>query len=285
MYAIQWGLIISGCISSIPALQATLMPDKSIRKFMDVLPSPSFMKLLTLMHFNQFFGLLMVYALSIFCAIFCPLVPIGYMFAVGNMVRVVYIMALIAVKGEQWETSGFKKKTVVMICVIQTVLGAVIAACTYASSVDPAYLEYESSLKATAGDKKTAYIYLVYGVSGLFAITQIPGFIAPGEVIKQYITNPKKMPSEAADKFALEFTVGFQQLILSMMQAFIVIIAALAPSTFVIALLWTILGSTNIPIFIFNIVNAEDYGFDLMPMCVFMTIIVFTTGASFISMF
>ena len=104
-------------------------------------------------------------------------------------------------------------------------------------------------------------------------------------MIKQYITNPKKMPSEAADKFALEFTVGFQQLILSMMQAFIVIIAALAPSTFVIALLWTILGATNIPIFIFNIVNAEDYGFDLMPMCVFMTIIVFTTGASFIELF
>ena len=70
-----------------------------------------------------------------------------------------------------------------------------------------------------------------------------------------------------------------------MMQAFIVIIAALAPSTFVIALLWTILGATNIPIFIFNIVNADDYGFDKMPMLIFMSIIAFVSGAAFMTLF
>ena len=288
MYAIQWGLIISGCISSVPALQATLMPDKSIRKFMDVLPSPPFMKLLTLMHFNQFFGLLMVYALSVFCAIFCPLVVIGYMFAVGNMVRVVYIMALIAVKGEQWETSGFSKKTVVMICVIQTVLGAVIAACTYASSIDPEYLEYEASLKATAGEKfeeDKPYVYLIYAIGGLFSLTQIPGFISPATVLTQYITDKTKMPSDPKDKYALEFSTGFQQFVLAMFQIFTLAILTLAPSTFVVALVWTIAGFTNIPIFIFNIVNAEDYGFDKMPMLIFMSIIAFVSGASFMTLF
>ena len=38
MYAIQWGLIISGCISSIPALQAIIAPGKSLRTLQDVLP-------------------------------------------------------------------------------------------------------------------------------------------------------------------------------------------------------------------------------------------------------
>ena len=287
MFAIQWGLIISGCISSIPALQAIIAPGKSLRTLQDVLPSPSAMKIITLMQFNLFFALGWVYALSIFCAFFCPLISIGYMFATGNMVRVIYIMVQISFD-KRWETSNFSKKGIITICIIQTILGVAIAACTYASSIDPEYLEYEASLKATAGEKfeeDKPYVYLIYAIGGLFSLTQIPGFISPATVLTQYITDKTKMPSDPKDKYALEFSTGFQQFVLAMFQVFTLAILTLAPSTFVVALVWTIAGFTNIPIFIFNIVNAEDYGFDKMPMLIFMSIIPFVSGASFMTLF
>merc|ERR1711959_312302 len=119
------------------------------------------------------FALGWVYALSIFCAFFCPLISIGYMFATGNMVRVIYIMVQISFD-KRWETSNFSKKGIITICIIQTILGVAIYACTYASSIDPDYLEYEASLKATAGEnfeEDKPYVYLIYAIGGLFSLT------------------------------------------------------------------------------------------------------------------
>lgn len=289
MFAISYALIICNVLSCIPSLPAVIFPvdgDKfhaSMVRFFDKMPNEMDQPLLKLLMKFQFGGLTFLYLLGAFAGYFCPTVIIGYMFAGGNFARVAFLLIKMA-DSEKWAMAGFGK-TVNVILIVQTVLGIIIAYCTYLSSTDAEYQAYAASMAADAEAKwGTDYGYMVFlfVIHGFFTLTGLPGLFAPGFAIKNYVTVESKLPAGKPENIVLEFVMSFQQLAVLMIQIFGAAMIYYAPSVDGIAYYWLFAGIYfTTSIFCFNILNAEKYGFDMVPMLVFMFLNVFTMGASF----
>ena len=177
-----------------------------------------------------------------------------------------------------------------MILVIQSVLGLVILGCTYLSSGNEEYQAYAADMAVNAvakWDTDAFYIKFILGIHAFFTLTGLPGLLAPGFAIKQYITVESKLPSDKSGQLILEFLMGFQQLAILMIQIFgaVMMWYMYAPSIDVIALYWQPTGLFFIvTIFCYNILNADDYGFDRTPMLVFFFLNAFTMGVSLMAL-
>lgn len=292
LFAIQWALIVCNILSSITALPGVLYAVDSdqfhaaMERFFDKMPNPSDQKLLKLMMKFLFGGLLFVYILGIFAGFYCPTPVIGYMFGAGNFLRVGYI-GLWMMNAETYAMTGFGGQLKVIL-VVQSVLGIVILACTYISSGNADYQAYAAAMAADAEGKWDAdafYIKFIFGIHAFFTLTGLPGLIAPGFAIKQYITVESKLPADKAGMLTLEFLMGFQQLAILTIQIFGAVMLWYAPSIDVIALYWQPTGIFFIiTIFCYNILNADAYGFDRTPMLVFFFLNAFTMGVSFMAL-
>jgi hypothetical protein len=79
---------------------------------------------------------------------------------------------------------------------------------------------------------------------------------------------------------------GFQQLAVVMIQIFGGVMLWYGPSIDGIAIFWMFAAAFfTLIIFCFNILYADDYGFDRIPMLVFLILNVFVAGASFMALY
>lgn len=288
MFAIQWALLVCNIISSLTVIPPVIFDVKSekfhesIGRFFDKMPSDQDMPLLKLMMKFQFGALLFVYLLGIFAAVYAPATVVGYVFGAGNFLRVLYIVYFKS-DAERFAMSGFGNM-MNTILIVQSVLGCIIIACTYISSGNAEYQAFAADMAASAEakwDTDRSYIYYILGVHGFFTLTGLPGLFAPAMAIKQYITVESKMPTDKMGQIILEFTMGFQQLAVLMIQIFGVVVLWYAPSIDVIAIFWQPTGLFFVvTIFIHNILKAEEYGFERMPMLVFLILNTYTMGVS-----
>ena len=252
----------------------------------DKLPSAQDLPLLRLMMKFQFLALFALYILGVFAGIFCATPVVGYMFAIGNFVRVAYFAATIFGNAQKFAYSGMSRKQLNIILIVQTVLGVVILAATYCSAQSA---EYQTAMKTmadeAAGKWETQgfYIKFVLVMHGFFTFVQIPGVVAPNFAIKNYITVESKLPTEKGASAVLEFVMGFQQLVILMLQIMGGVMLWYSPVIDPIALFWMIFGGAYFTVYIFsyNIINAEAYGFDRVPMIVFLILNTWVAGASF----
>ena len=107
-------------------------------RFFDTLPIRQDQPLLKLMMKFMYLALFGLYALGVVAGVYCPTPAVGYMFAVGNLVRVLYFV-MIRVDLDKYVRMQFNEKTLNTILGVQTLLGLVIAGCTYASAQKPEY--------------------------------------------------------------------------------------------------------------------------------------------------
>lgn len=290
MFAISYALIICNLISCIPSLPAVLFPvdgakfNETMERFFEKMPNEMDQPLLKLLMKFQFGGLTFLYLLGAVAGYFCPTVIIGYMFAGGNFARVAFLLLKMS-DTESWAMAGFKGKTLYAILGVQAVLGTIIAYCTYLSSTNADYQAYAATMAADADAKwgtDYGYMMFLFIIHGFFTLTGLPGLFAPGFAIKNYVTVESKLPMGKPENIILEFVMSFQQLAILMIQIFGAVMVYYAPSVDGIAYYWLVAGLYfTTSIFCFNILNAEKYGFDMLPMLVFMFLNVFTMGASF----
>merc|ERR1719453_1064927 len=171
----------------------------------------------------QFGALFALYVLGIFAGIWCATPLIGYTFAAGNFVRVLYFAFNIYGDAEKMAMSGMNAKQLNIILIVQSVLGVVIAVCTYLSSQDADYQTWLAGAEADAVSKWDTYGFyctFLLVAHGFFMLTSIPGVLAPSMAIKQYVPVEGKLPTEKGAVIVLEFVMGFQQLGILMLQAF-----------------------------------------------------------------
>ena len=295
MFAIQYALIICNAVSCLPALPAIIHAVDSdkfhtgMEKFFATMPNAQDQPLLKLMMKFQFGALSMVYVLGIFAGIYCPTVLVGYMFATGNVVRIAYFLFQMYGDATRWAMAGFNAQQLNKILILQALLGAAMFACTYISSANADYQAFVGTMADSAAakmDTDRAYIIFICSVNGFFMLTTLPGILAPGFAIKNYITVEAKLPVDKGANTVMEFTMGFQQLALFLQLGFGIVMLYAAPSIDVIALFWCLASAFYVTtVFFYNILNAEAYGFDRMPMLVFLTLNVFTAGVSFMALF
>ena len=128
MFAIGWALVVSNVISCIPTIPAIVFPVNSEKfesyaaKFFDKMPSAQDLPLLNLMMKFQFGALFALYVLGVFAGIYCPTTLIGYMFAAGNLVHVLYFGFNIYGDAEKMAMSGMSAKQLNIILIVQSVL-------------------------------------------------------------------------------------------------------------------------------------------------------------------
>jgi len=291
MFAIQLGLIIANAISCIPAVPAVFLPVggdsyyKYAERFFDKMPSAQDLPLLLLMMKFQFTALLAVYCLGIFAGIWCATPLIGYMFAIGNLVRVIFFGYYIYGDAEKIAMSGMNVKQLNIILIVQTVMGIVIAVCTYISSQDDEYQTWLSSAQADAvgkWDEYGFYMKFLLIMHGFFTLTSLPGVIAPKMAIAQYIPVESKLPTEKSSWIVLEFVMQFQQVVILMLNVFGGVMLWYSPVIDPVALFWIVFGGVyfTVIIFSFNILNADAYGFDRLPMIIFMVLNSIVAGVS-----
>ena len=80
--------------------------------------------------------------------------------------------------------------------------------------------------------------------------------------------------------------MGFQQLAVLMIQLFGAVMIWYMPTIDGIAIYWMCAAAYFTGyIFFFNILFADDYGFDRVPMVVFLILNTFVAGASFLAYF
>ena len=293
-FAIQYGLIISNCISCIPAVPFIIQPvdsDKfheALSAFFYVMPAASDLPLLKLMMKFQFVALFALYVLGVFAGIYVPAVTVGYMFALGNLLRVAYFGVLM-LDTEKFVMSGMKKEQLRKILIIQTVLAVVMFGCTLLSSMSAEYQAFAAGMADDASSKWETdgfYIKFLFAAHAFFALTSVPGFLAPSMAIKQYIPIELMLPHAKESNIVLEFSMGFQQLAVLMIQAFGAVMLWYSPSIDGLATFWLCaVPYFTVLIFCFNIIHADKYGFDRVPMLVFMSLNLFVMGASFMALF
>ena len=94
------------------------------------------------------------------------------------------------------------------------------------------------------------------------------------------------LPHAKESNIVLEFSMGFQQLAVLMIQAFGAVMLWYSPSIDGLATFWLCaVPYFTVLIFCFNIIHADKYGFDRVPMLVFMSLNLFVMGASFMALF
>jgi len=292
MFAIEWALIVCNVISTLTTLPAMIFGVDSEKyhayteRFFDKMPSAQDLPLLKLMMKFQFYAMFSLYVLGIFAGFYCATPVIGYMFGAGNFFRVIYFAWIIYGDAQKFAFTGMNAKQLNIILGVQSVLGLVILGCTYLSSQNEEYQAAMAEMAAAAAGKWDDYgFYLTFVLSmhGFFTLVQLPGVIAPGFAIKNYITVESKLPTDKGSNYVLEFVMGFQQLIILLTQVFGAVMLWYSPVIDPIAIFWMIFGGIyfTVTIFSFNIINADAYGFDRVPMMIFMVLNTFVAGASF----
>jgi len=250
------------------------------------MPSDQDLPLLKLMMKFQFYALFAIYVLGIFAGVYCATPIIGYMFSAGNFIRVIYFAWAVYGDAEKFAFSGMSAKQLNIILGVQTVLGVAILGCTYISSQNEDYQTAMTEMAAAAAgkwDEHSFYLTFIFVMHGFFSLVQIPGVLMPSFAIKNYIPVESKLPTDKGSNYVLLFVMGFQQLIILLLQVFGAVMLWYSPVIDPIALFWMFFGGVffNVTIFSFNLIHADAYGFDRLPMIVFMILNTFVAGASF----
>lgn len=181
--------------------------------------------------------------------------------------------------------SGMAVKQLNIILGVQFAMGVVVAVCTYISSQDADYQTWLAGAAEDAVGKWDEYgFYLTFLLSahGFFTLTSIPGVLAPTMAIKQYIPVEGKLPVEKSGAIILEFVMQFQQLVILMLQIFGGVMLWYSPVIDPLALFWIVFGGVYFTVIIFahNIIKADEYGFDRLPMIIFMVLNTVVAGVS-----
>merc|ERR1719421_659794 len=117
--------------------------------------------------------------------------------------------------------SGMNVKQLNIILAVQTLMGIVVAVCTYVSSQNAEYQAWLTGAETDAvgkWDEYGFYIKFLLGAHAFFSLTSIPGVIAPKMAISQYIPVQSKLPTEKSSWIVLEFVMQFQQVVILMLQ-------------------------------------------------------------------
>lgn len=297
MFAIQWALIVCNAISCLPAIPAFIYKIDS-DKFHDSvsaffaeggMPSAKDQPVIKLIFRFLFISLVGIYVLGIFAGIYAPAVVVGYAFATGNLFRVVYI-GVKYLDTNTWVLGGFSNQQIGRICVIQLVLGIVIAVCTLVSSQNAEYQAFAADMAANAAAKwgdEAFILKMIFGAGIFFTIFQAPPVIAPDFAWKQFQPVVEKQATDKGAIAAINFAFAFQALAILMTQALVAIFVWYAPSAYGISVWCLIFYTLYYPIFVFipSIMDADQYGMDRLPFIVFMILNVFLGGLAAVAVF
>jgi len=123
-------------------------------------------------------------------------------------------------------------------------------------------------------------VKFLLGAHAFFVLTSVPGIISPSFAAKQYIPVEGKLPTDKGGSIVLDFTLGFQQLAIAMIQSFGGVMIWFAPKIDVMVYFW-VFATLYFAGYIFfpNILHADKYGFDRIPMLIFLSMNMFIAGA------
>jgi len=281
MFAIQWALVICNVVSCLPAIPAFIYPIDS-EKFHDAvgrffdgsMPLEKDQPIIKLLFRFLFYGLTGIYVLGIFAGFYAPAVWVGYAFAIGNFLRVAFIGIKYA-DAETWALGNFSKKQIGLICIIQTVLGLVIAGCTFLSSTNEEYLAFAEEM-ADAAEAKWGtdgfFCKLIFGAGIFFTVFQLPPVLAPAMAFKQFQPVEAKQATDKGSIAVIDFVFAFQALTILMTQALVATFVWYAPAVEGLALWCFLFYVFYYPALVFCpvILKFDYYGMDPIPMLVFL---------------
>jgi len=289
MFAIQWALIVCNVISCLPAIPAFIYhvdSDKfheSVSAFFNEggMPSAKDQPVIKLLFKLLFIGLTGIYVLGIFAGV--------YAFATGNLLRVAYI-AIKYFDTNTWVLGNFSDQQIGRICILQAVLGLVIALCTYMSSQDDEYQAFAAEMAADAvakWDDDGFILKMIFGAGIFFTIFQAPPVLAPDVAWKQFQPVESMQPTDKGSIAVINFVFAFQGLSILMTQALVATFVWFAPSAYGICVWCLVFYTLYYPIFVFTptIVDADKYGMDRLPFVVFTILNVFLGGIAAVAVF
>lgn len=284
-FAIQWGLVVSAVISSITAVRGIFSTQDTMAQFFgETFPVGLIFEWNTRM---QFLSLLVIYVLNIFVAVWCPLPVLGYMLAAGNLIRVVYVLSF-AFSPEKLALMGMPAdaKMLKIICALQTVLGLVIAGCTYLSAQNADFVAYADGLTAAAADADFGpFVYFVYVFCAIGIIGRIPQLISPKAGMARFMARGEDgLPADKGKMAVLEFTFGFQAVNFLLTWSFLLVVLYYTPTILPVA--YFLAGVSFVFIFMMGrtIMDAQEMGFGFPQLIFFLTLIAFMFGASLLTL-
>lgn len=285
IFAIQYGLVVSALISSITAFSGVFKTTDTMERFF----GPSFpsgglflwnMKM-------QFLSLLVCYGLNIIVAVWAPFTTLAYLLAVGNMVRVAFVLSY-ALDAEKIALMGMAEngKMLKVICVLQTVLAVVIAGCTYVSSTNADYVAYTSGLAATAASADFGpYTYFVYVFAGIGILGRAPQVIKPIAGMARFMAGGEDaLPSDKGELTILTFAFTFTAVNFLLVWSLTLVIFAFVPTITPIATFMTAVSLIFLPMMFSTILNAADTGFGIPQLLFFLCLISIMLGSSLLTL-
>lgn len=284
-FAIQWGLVVSALISSITAVRGVVKTQDTMAQFFgETFPVGLIFEWNTRM---QFLSLLVIYALNIFVAVWCPLPVLGYMLAGGNLVRVVYVLSY-AFSPEKLALMGMPSdaKMLKIICGLQVVLGLVIAGCTYLSSQNADYVAYADGLSAAAADADFgSFTYFVYVFCGIGILSRLPSIVKPRLGMARFMARGEEgLPADKGKLTVLEFTFGFQAINFFLTWSFLLVVLYYTPTIVPVAGFLAGVCLTFMPMMGGTIIDAQEMGFGYPQLIFFLSLIGVMFGASLLTL-
>jgi len=284
-YAIQWGLVVAAALSSITAVSGVVNTQGTMERFFggnfptDALSAWN-MRML-------FMSLLVAYALNVVVAVWMPFSGLAYTLAVGNMIRVGFVLRYI-LDAEKIGLMGMAEngRMLKIICALQTVLAVAICTCTYVSSTDEDYTSYSDELAAAAdGADLGAFAYFVYAFCAIGILGRIAQVVNVRTGMARFMVNGEAdLPSDKGVYTINEFTFGFAAVNFLTIWSFVIALTFFAASSTPLAALLVGVCVFFMPMMMRTIIDLPALKFALPPMLFFVALICTMFGASLLEL-
>lgn len=282
MGAAFYTLTIIGTIMSLLATPGIIKPRNHMTMFMGMsLPTdePSLAKL-TLFWFmaqksNFFLGIFLI------CSAFtCPCLPLVGFAGLLPVVRAG--MGLRMMFGDVAQYMGVDTKAVMPLIILTGLLfvGSVVG--IYMSVNDADYMAFAAAMEEAAPKKLDEYGALVYtlmGVAGFFTLSNLPPIFVPGVALGSYML-PQALPSDKYTMVKLEELMRLNAVTWTLLSFAQFAGIFMAPDLSVYGPMTIVFNLGFVALFMYNIINAADYGFQVPPAVFFMFLVSFSTGAA-----
>lgn len=281
----QWGLVVSACLSSITAVRGLADGQGTMVQFFgENFPVGAIFEWNMKM---QFLSLLVMYSLNIIVAAWCPIPILAYLLAAGYFIRIGFVLSF-ALNAEKVALMGMSEngKLLKIICVIQAVLGAVIAGCTYLSSQDDSYMAYVAGISSAAADAEFGtYLYFVYVFGAIGILGRIPQIINVRTGMARFMAKGEGgLPTDKGKMTVLEFSFGFTAVNFLLTWSFVIFMMSYIPNVAPVATFMTAIGVVFIAQMARTLTEIADLGFALPPMIFFVVLISTMFGASLLAL-
>jgi len=172
---------------------------------------------------------------------------------------------------------GVSLKAVYPLLILTVVLVVLPIISVVVDNKDPDYVAATSEMKALSDariDETGPFVYFMAGVFGFFVLANSPAVLAPAMALESYFASEssKFTQMKMAELMRINANSWVFQAVANLGSMM------MAPDLSIYGPMWFVFNMYFAGLFVFNIVNAADYGFKVPPMLFFLVVVTFSSG-------